>query len=118
MFKIDTLTVKNFMSVGNTTQAVDFNRNDLTLVLGENLDTGGGDAGSRRAMTLAAPNAPRRPPTWSGASATHAKSRSRVLRRCGCSECRLANLVGKGDASVGLVCTDIPQRVAMPAVVK
>src|SRR5210317_2407581 len=47
MFKIDTLTVKNFMSVGNTTQAIDFNRNDLTLVLGENLDTGGGDAGSR-----------------------------------------------------------------------
>ena len=47
MFKINTLTVKNFMSVGNTTQAVDFNRNDLTLVLGENLDTGGGDAGSR-----------------------------------------------------------------------
>ena len=26
------------MSVGNTTQAIDFNRNDLTLVLGENLD--------------------------------------------------------------------------------
>src|SRR6056300_1367982 len=47
MFKLDTLTVKNFMSVGNTTQAIDFNRNDLTLVLGENLDTGGGDAGSR-----------------------------------------------------------------------
>ena len=35
------------MSVGNTTQAIDFNRNDLTLVLGENLDTGGGDAGAR-----------------------------------------------------------------------
>lgn len=47
MFKLDTLTVKNFMSVGNTTQAIDFNRNDLTLVLGENLDTGGGDAGAR-----------------------------------------------------------------------
>jgi len=47
LFKIDTLTVKNFMSVGNTTQAIDFNRNDLTLVLGENLDTGGGDAGAR-----------------------------------------------------------------------
>ncbi len=47
MFKINTLTVKNFMSVGNTTQAIDFNRNDLTLVLGENLDTGGGDAGAR-----------------------------------------------------------------------
>ena len=47
MFKIDSLTAKNFMSVGNTTQAIDFNRQDLTLVLGENLDTGGGDAGSR-----------------------------------------------------------------------
>ena len=45
MFKIDSLTAKNFMSVGNTTQAIDFNRQDLTLVLGENLDTGGGDAG-------------------------------------------------------------------------
>lgn len=29
------------MSVGNTTQAIDFDRNDLTLVLGENLDMGG-----------------------------------------------------------------------------
>ena len=35
------------MSVGNSTQALDFNRNDLTLVLGENLDTGGGDHGAR-----------------------------------------------------------------------
>jgi len=47
LFKLDNLTVKNFMSVGNSTQAIDFNRDDLTLVLGENLDTGGGDAGSR-----------------------------------------------------------------------
>ena len=47
MFKIKTLTVKNFMSVGNSTQAVDFNRNDLTLVLGENLDLGGDDSGAR-----------------------------------------------------------------------
>jgi len=29
------------MSVGNSTQGVDFDRNDLTLVLGENLDLGG-----------------------------------------------------------------------------
>ncbi len=29
------------MSVGAATQAIDFNRNDLTLVLGENLDLGG-----------------------------------------------------------------------------
>ena len=35
------------MSVGNATQAVDFNRNDLTLVLGENLDLGGDDSGAR-----------------------------------------------------------------------
>jgi DNA repair exonuclease SbcCD ATPase subunit len=47
MFKIKDLTVKNFMSVGNTTQAVDFDRKDLTLVLGENLDLGGDDSGAR-----------------------------------------------------------------------
>jgi len=35
------------MSVGNQTQAVDFNREQLTLVLGENLDQGGDDSGSR-----------------------------------------------------------------------
>ena len=35
------------MSVGNTTQAVDFNKQQLTLVLGENLDQGGDDSGSR-----------------------------------------------------------------------
>jgi DNA repair exonuclease SbcCD ATPase subunit len=47
MFKIKDLTVKNFMSVGNATQAVDFDRRDLTLVLGENLDLGGDDSGAR-----------------------------------------------------------------------
>jgi len=41
MIQIKTLTVRNFMSVGNATQAVDFDRQDLTLVLGENLDQGG-----------------------------------------------------------------------------
>jgi len=29
------------MSVGNATQAVSFDRKDLTLVLGQNLDLGG-----------------------------------------------------------------------------
>lgn len=38
---IKDLTVKNFMSVGNATQAINFDRRDLTLVLGENLDLGG-----------------------------------------------------------------------------
>ena len=41
------LSVKNFMSVGNQTQAVSFNKENLTLVLGENLDQGGDDGGSR-----------------------------------------------------------------------
>jgi DNA repair exonuclease SbcCD ATPase subunit len=47
MIRIKDLTVKNFMSVGNQTQAVDFSGEQLTLVLGENLDQGGDDSGSR-----------------------------------------------------------------------
>ncbi len=35
------------MSVGNQTQAIDFDRGQLTLVLGENLDLGGDDSGAR-----------------------------------------------------------------------
>ena len=35
------------MSVGNQTQAIDFDKQQLTLVLGENLDQGGDDMGSR-----------------------------------------------------------------------
>ena len=41
MIQIQNLTVRNFMSVGNATQAINFDRQDLTLVLGENLDLGG-----------------------------------------------------------------------------
>ena len=41
MIQLKDLTVKNFMSVGNATQAINFDRQDLTLVLGENLDLGG-----------------------------------------------------------------------------
>jgi DNA repair exonuclease SbcCD ATPase subunit len=47
MFKIKNITVKNFLSVGNQTQAVDFDKEHLTLVLGSNLDLGGDDTGSR-----------------------------------------------------------------------
>ena len=47
MIKLKTLTVKNFMSVGNVTQAINFEGHDLTLVLGQNIDLGGDDAGSR-----------------------------------------------------------------------
>ena len=41
MIKIKNITIKNFMSVGNTTQAVNFSHDGLTLVLGNNLDLGG-----------------------------------------------------------------------------
>ncbi len=41
MLIIKNITVKNFMSVGNVTQAVHFNDSGLTLVLGNNLDLGG-----------------------------------------------------------------------------
>ncbi len=41
MIQIKKLSVRNFMSVGNATQGIDFDRRDLTLVLGENLDLGG-----------------------------------------------------------------------------
>ena len=47
MIKLKNLTVRNFMSVGNQTQAIDFDQGQLTLVLGENLDLGGDDAGAR-----------------------------------------------------------------------
>jgi hypothetical protein len=49
MIRIKDLTVKNFMSVGNQTQAIDFNKEQLTLVLGENLDQGGDDSGDAKA---------------------------------------------------------------------
>jgi len=41
MINLKKLSVRNFMSVGNATQGINFDRNDLTLVLGENLDLGG-----------------------------------------------------------------------------
>ena len=44
MLKIQGLTIKNFMSIGNVTQSVNFSSNDLVLVLGENLDLGGNDS--------------------------------------------------------------------------
>lgn len=43
MLKLHSLTIKNFMSIGNVTQSINFSSNDLVLVLGENLDLGGND---------------------------------------------------------------------------
>lgn len=48
MITFKTLTVRNFLSVGAVTQTVNLDTNDLTLVLGENLDLGGG--GSRNGV--------------------------------------------------------------------
>lgn len=41
MIRIKNITIKNFMSVGNVTQAINFQDAGLTLVLGNNLDLGG-----------------------------------------------------------------------------
>ena len=41
MITIKDITIKNFMSIGNVTQAVRFSDNGLTLVLGNNMDLGG-----------------------------------------------------------------------------
>jgi DNA repair exonuclease SbcCD ATPase subunit len=41
MLKIKSVSMRNFLSVGNNTQAVVLNKEGLTLVLGENMDTGG-----------------------------------------------------------------------------
>src|SRR5207342_2606929 len=43
MLNLRGLTIKNFMSIGLSTQSINFSGNDLVLVLGENLDLGGND---------------------------------------------------------------------------
>jgi DNA repair exonuclease SbcCD ATPase subunit len=42
--KFGTLTARNFLSIGAVTQTLDLNCEDLTLVLGVNLDLGGADS--------------------------------------------------------------------------
>jgi DNA repair exonuclease SbcCD ATPase subunit len=44
MITLKNITLRNFLSIGAVTQTVDFNRTDLTLILGENLDLGGDGA--------------------------------------------------------------------------
>jgi len=43
MLRLNSLTIKNFMSIGNVTQSISLSSNELVLVLGENLDLGGND---------------------------------------------------------------------------
>ena len=44
MITLKNLTLRNFLSVGNVCQAVNFDNKELTLILGENLDLGGDGA--------------------------------------------------------------------------
>jgi DNA repair exonuclease SbcCD ATPase subunit len=44
MIILKNLTIRNFLSIGNITQAVNFDNKELTLILGENLDLGGDGA--------------------------------------------------------------------------
>jgi DNA repair exonuclease SbcCD ATPase subunit len=44
MIVLKNITLRNFLSIGAVTQAVNFDRQDLTLILGENLDLGGDGA--------------------------------------------------------------------------
>jgi DNA repair exonuclease SbcCD ATPase subunit len=44
MIVLKNLTLKNFLSIGNVTQAVNLDKKDLTLIIGENLDLGGDGA--------------------------------------------------------------------------
>lgn len=44
MITIKNITLRNFLSIGNVTQAVDFDKKEITLILGENLDLGGDGA--------------------------------------------------------------------------
>ena len=49
-FQIKSISCKNFQSVGNVLQAVSFEKEHLTLVLGENLDLGGDSGDSRNGV--------------------------------------------------------------------
>jgi DNA repair exonuclease SbcCD ATPase subunit len=44
MITLKNITLRNFLSIGNVTQAVSFDKKDITLILGENLDLGGDGA--------------------------------------------------------------------------
>ena len=44
MIILKNITLRNFLSIGQVTQAVNFDRQELTLILGENLDLGGDGA--------------------------------------------------------------------------
>jgi DNA repair exonuclease SbcCD ATPase subunit len=50
MIIYNTVTAKNFLSIGNVTQAVTMGDKPLTLVIGNNLDMGGEDSGNKNGV--------------------------------------------------------------------
>ncbi len=56
MFQIQSISIKNFLSIGNATQGVRFDENSLTLILGSNSDANGGTTrnGAGKSTILAA----------------------------------------------------------------
>lgn len=44
MIDLTSITIKNFLSIGNVTQGISFSNQQLVLVLGDNLDLGGNDS--------------------------------------------------------------------------
>ena len=50
MFRIKNVTIKNFISIGNVTQSVKFDQNQLILVLGDNQDVTNGEGNSRNGV--------------------------------------------------------------------
>lgn len=50
MLVIKNISAKNFLSIGNVSQSINFNRQELVLILGENLDLGGSETGSRNGV--------------------------------------------------------------------
>jgi DNA repair exonuclease SbcCD ATPase subunit len=78
------------MSVGNSTQAIDFNRDDLTLVLGENLDLGGDDTGARNGT----------------GKTTIINALSYALYGQALTKIRVDNLINKTNAKNMLVCLE------------
>jgi DNA repair exonuclease SbcCD ATPase subunit len=47
MLLFKNLSIRNYLSIGNVAQVVNLNNQELTLILGENLDLGGQDVGAR-----------------------------------------------------------------------
>ncbi len=50
MINIESVTLKNFLSVGAITQSINFNSSDLTLIVGENLDLGESGSGQKNGV--------------------------------------------------------------------